>query len=125
MKKELKSYRKISARDFLQRLHISRFENCENGRYENEVYNDYINTKSCFSNFNYLTNEIIFKLIINAFRVKIKIIKFTTFSFLFRDKFAKIDFLVKCRVYLKYIYNDVIVVDEFINVRNDNRDNNV
>ena len=120
----MKSYRKILTRDFTQRLYIFRFENYENDRCGGEIYNIYINIKSCFSS-NNLTNKTIFKLIINAFRVKIKIINFTTFSFLFRNKFAKIDFLIQCRVYLKYIYNDVIVINKFIDVRNDNRDNDV
>ena len=38
---------------------------------------------------------------ISAPRVKIKIINFTTLSFLFRNKFAKIEFFVRRRIYLK------------------------
>ena len=63
-------------------------------------------------------------MIINAIRVKIKIVNFTTFSFLFRNKFAKIGFLIKNRVYLKYIYNDIVIIDKLINVYNDNYDDN-
>ena len=57
--------------------------------------------KNYFSSFNNLTNEIIFELIINAFRVKIKIINFITLSLLFRNKFAKIEFFIKNRIYLR------------------------
>ena len=101
IKKELRSYRKISARDFAQRLRVFRRKSYKNDRYENNIYNNDINIESCLSSLNDLTNETIFKLIINAFRVKIKIVNFTTLSLLFRDKFAKIDFLIKDRIYLR------------------------
>ena len=69
-------------------------------------------------------NEIIFKLMFNVIRVKIKIVNFTTFSLLFRNKFTKTDFLIKNRVYLRYFYNDVIIIDKLINVYNDNYEDN-
>ena len=89
IKKKLKSYRRIFTRDFTQRLYISRYENYENDYYENEIYVNCINIKNCFSNFNNSTNKVIFKLIINVSRVKIKVINFMTFSFLLRNKFDK------------------------------------
>ena len=95
IRKELKSYRKFFTLDFAQRLHIFRFKNYKNDRCESEICHDYINIKNYFSNFNSLTNKIIFKLIINASRVKIEIVKFTTFSLLFRDRLAKTDFFIK------------------------------
>ena len=101
IRKELKSYRKIFTRDSAQRLYIFRYKNCENDRCENNICNNNINIKNYFSNLNNLTNETIFKLIINALRVKIKIVNFTTFSFLFCDKFAKIEFFIKDRIYLR------------------------
>ena len=100
IKKELRSYRKVFTRDFTQRLRIFRRKSCENNRCENNIYNNNTNIKNCFSNLNNLTNKIIFKLITNASRVKIKIINFTTLSFLFRDKLAKIEFLIENRIYL-------------------------
>ena len=91
----MRSYQKVLIRDFTQILHISQYKNCENDRCENNICNNNINIKNCFSNFNNLTNKTIFKLMINALRVKIKVINFTTFSLLFRNKFAKIDFLLR------------------------------
>ena len=62
---------------------------------------------------------------INASRVKIKIVNFTTFSLLFRDRFAKIGFLAKSEIHLKDTHNNVIIINEFFNVRNDNRDDDI
>ena len=124
IKKELRSCRKILTRDSAQRLHISRYENYGNDYCENGICNNDINIKNNLSGFNNLTNNMIFKLMINAIRVKIKIVNFTTFSFLFRDIFAKTDFFARDRDYLRYICNGVIIIDKLIDVRNNNRDNN-
>ena len=40
------------------------------------------------------------------------------FSFLFRNEFAKINFFIENRIDLKQIYNNIIIVNEFINVYN-------
>lgn len=53
-----------------------------------------------------------------ALDVKTKIIDSTTFSLLFRNKSVKIDFLIEDRVDLRQIYNNVVIVNEFINARN-------
>ena len=100
IKKELKSYRKILTRDSAQKLYVFRRRNCENDCCRNDICNNDINIKNCLSNLNNLTNETIFKLIINAFYVKIKIIDFTTLLFLFYNKLTKIELLIKNRIYL-------------------------
>ena len=100
IKKKLDSYRKIFTRDFAQRLYIFRRKSYKNDRCESNIYNNDIDIESCLSNLNNLTNKIIFKLMISASRVKIKIINFTIFSFLFCDKIAKIEFLIENRIYL-------------------------
>ena len=100
IKKELRSYQKIFTRDFTQKLHVFRNKNCENDCYKNNIYNNDTNIKNCFLNFNNLTNKTIFKLIINAFYIKIKIIDFTTFSFLFDNRFARIELFAENRIYL-------------------------
>ena len=120
----MKSYRKVFTRDSAQRLYISRYENYENDCCENEICNNYINIKNYPSNFNNLTNKIILKLMFDAFRVKIKIVNFTTFLFLLYSKSAKITFFIKNRVCLRYVHNDVIIIDKLINVCINNRDDN-
>ena len=83
-----------------------------------------MNIKNYLSNLNNLINKVIFKLMINVSRVEIKIIDFITFSLLFYDKIAKVELLIENQIYLRYIYNDVVIIDKFIDVCDDNRDNN-
>ena len=95
---------KIVLKDFYARLcaKITRFSTSKLRRrlLQKDIYNNNINIKNCLSSLNDLTNKIIFKLIINALYVKIKIINFTTLSFLFYNKFAKIELFIESRIYL-------------------------
>ena len=100
IRKKLRSYRKIFTRDSAQKLYVFRYKNCGNDYYKSDICNNDTNIKSYFSNLNNLTDEIIFKLMIRAFRVKTEIVNFITFSFLFYDKPAKVDLFIKNRVHL-------------------------
>ena len=100
IKKELRSYRKIFIRDSAQRLHVFQRRNYENDCRRNNIYNNDTNIKNYFLNLNNLTNKTILKLMINALYIKIKIINFTTFSFLFYNKSARIEFFIENRIYL-------------------------
>ena len=100
IKKELRSYRKVSTRDYAQKLHVFRYRSCENDCCKNNIYNNDINIKNYFLSLSDLTNKIIFKLIINAFCVKTEIVNFITFSFLFCDKLARIELFIENRIYL-------------------------
>ena len=61
-------------------------------------------------------------MIINVFRVKIKNVDFTMFSFLFYNKVIRVEFFVGNRTYLRYIHNNVVIINEFINICDNNYD---